>query len=330
MGSGVCAKLDRPWRGAWRAMNEPIGVLVMAYGGPNSLEEVEPYLLDVRGGRPTPEAVVREVEGRYEKIGGRSPILERTRAQSEALQSALDMEGPGFRTFVGMRHWHPFIGEAMGQMAEAKIQRMVGIVMAPHYSKMSVEAYFQLVTRAVEDSAFPLDVARIESWKDDPGYLDTLKSRITTGLQQFSAEARPQVQLILTAHSLPERILEWNDPYPDELQETFRKLTKRFPGQSAHFAYQSAAMTGDSWLGPDAGDLMEELIEQGAREFLVVPVGFVSEHVEILYDIDIEYKRRIEAAGARLERIEMPGASRRMMFSLAHSVRRAAAESGWV
>jgi len=311
-------------------LNDPIGVLVMAYGGPNSLEEVEPYLLDVRGGRPTPAAVVREVEGRYKKIGGRSPILERTRAQSEALQSALDMEGPGFRTFVGMRHWHPFIGEAMDQMAEAKIQRMVGIVMAPHYSRMSVEAYFQVVTRAIEASTLPLKVARIESWKDDPGYLDVLESRIITGLQQFAAKTRSQVQLILTAHSLPERILEWDDPYPSELQETFRKLTARFSGQPAHFAYQSAAMTGDRWLGPDAGDMMEELIENGAREFLVVPIGFVSEHVEILYDIDIEFKRRIKAAGGQLKRIEMPGASRRMMSSLAQTVRRTAAESGWL
>ncbi len=311
-------------------MNEPIGVLVMAYGGPNSLDEVEPYLLDVRGGRAAPEAVVREVEGRYEKIGGRSPILERTRAQSDALQSALDKEGPGFRTFVGMRHWHPFIGEVVLQMAEAEIRRMVGIVMAPHYSKMSVEAYFQGVARAVEASALPLEVAHIESWKDDPGYLDALEARIIEGFQQFPSETLPRVHLILTAHSLPERILEWNDPYPNELQETYRRLTDRFPGQPAHFAYQSAAMTGDRWLGPDAGDLMEELIGHGAREFLVVPIGFVSEHVEILYDIDIEYKHRIEAAGGRLERIDMPGASRRMMSSLAQSVRRTAAESGWM
>lgn len=311
-------------------MNEQIGVLVMAYGGPNSLDEVEPYLLDVRGGRPAPEAVVREVEGRYEKIGGRSPILERTRAQSDALQSALDKQGPGFRTFVGMRHWHPYIGEVVLQMAETSIRRIVGIVMAPHYSKLSVEVYFQGMARAVESSADTLEVAHIKSWKDDPGYLDVLEARIVEGLKNFPSETRSRVQLILTAHSLPERILEWNDPYPNELQETYRRLTDRFRGQPAHFAYQSAAMTGDRWLGPDAGDLMEELIPHGARDFLVVPIGFVSEHVEILYDIDIEYKRRIEAAGGRLERIEMPGASLRMMSSLAHCVRRTAAESGWM
>ncbi|MCH8877849.1 MAG: ferrochelatase [Chloroflexi bacterium] len=311
-------------------MNEQIGVLVMAYGGPNSLDEVEPYLLDVRGGRPAPEAVVREVEGRYEKIGGRSPILERTRAQSDALQSALDKQGLGFRTFVGMRHWHPYIGEVVLQMAETSIRRIVGIVMAPHYSKLSVEVYFQGMARAVESSADTLEVAHIKSWKDDPGYLDVLEARIVEGLKNFPSETRSRVQLILTAHSLPERILEWNDPYPNELQETYRRLTDRFRGQPAHFAYQSAAMTGDRWLGPDAGDLMEELIPHGARDFLVVPIGFVSEHVEILYDIDIEYKRRIEAAGGRLERIEMPGASLRMMSSLAHCVRRTAAESGWM
>ena len=311
-------------------MNETIGVLVMAYGGPNSLDEVEPYLQDVRGGRATPEGVVREVEQRYEKIGGRSPIFERTHAQSEALQSALDEQGAGFRTFVGMRHWHPFIGEVVPEIEDAEIHRIVGIVMAPHYSKMSVEAYFQALAQAIEAASASLEVVRIESWKNDPGYLDVLEARVVDGLQHFSSDTRSRVQLILTAHSLPERILEWNDPYPTELQVTFHQLTARFPTQPAHFAYQSAAMTPDPWLGPDAGELMEDLIENGESEFLVVPIGFVSEHVEILYDIDIEYRNRIEAAGGRLERIAMPGASPRMMSSLAHRVRSAAAESGCV
>lgn len=311
-------------------MNETIGVLVMAYGGPNSINEVEPYLQDVRGGRATPEAVVREVERRYEKIGGRSPIFERTRAQSEALQSALDEQGSGFRTFVGMRHWHPFIGEVVPEIAKAEIHRIVGIVMAPHYSRMSVEAYFEGLAQAIETASAPLEVARIESWKDDPGYLDVLEARVVEGLQHFPSDTRSRVRLILTAHSLPERILEWNDPYPNELQKTFRQLIARFHEQPAHFAYQSAAMTREPWLGPDAGDLMEDLIENGESEFLVVPIGFVSEHVEILYDIDIAYRDRIEAAGGQLERIDMPGASRRMMSSLAHRVRGAAAERGWV
>ena len=311
-------------------MNETIAVLVMAYGGPNSLDEVEPYLQDVRGGRATPETVLREVERRYEKIGGRSPILERTRAQSEALQSALNEQGSGFRTFVGMRHWHPFIGEVVPEIAKAEIRRIVGVVMAPHYSRMSVEAYFEGLARAIETGSAPLEVTRIESWKDDPGYLDALEARVNDGLQHFPSDTRSRVQLILTAHSLPERILEWDDPYPNELQVTFHQLTARFAGQPAHFAYQSAAMTQDPWLGPDAGDLMEDLIKNGESEFLVVPIGFVSEHVEILYDIDIEYRDRIEAAGGRLKRIAMPGASRRMMSSLAHRVRSAVAESGWV
>lgn len=311
-------------------MNEAIGVLVMAYGGPNSLDEVEPYLLDVRGGRATSAEVVREVERRYERIGGRSPILERTRAQAEALQSALDEGGAGFRTFVGMRHWHPFIKDAVQEIAGAGIHRVVGIVMAPHYSRMSIEAYFERVAQAVELSPAPLEVTRIDSWKDDAGFLNALEARVVDALERFPAEARPRVHLILTAHSLPVRIREWKDPYPNELQKTFRLLTERFPGQPASFAYQSAAMTGEQWLGPDAGDLMEELIGQGAQEFLVVPIGFVSEHVEILYDIDVEYKDRIEAAGGRLARIEMPGDSQRMMTSLASKVRRATAKSGWM
>lgn len=311
-------------------MTDEIGVLVMAYGGPHKLEDVEPYLLDVRGGRPTPPAIVEEVRRRYQQIGGGSPILESTLDQAEALQQALDAEGDGFQARVGMRHWYPYIAQAVQDFAGHGIGRLIGLVMAPHYSRMSVGAYFQAAEQAIADVGAAIEIEPIKSWKQDPGYLETLEARIAPALERFDDGGRGEVNLILTAHSLPERIVEWQDPYPDELRVTFERLRARFPDRPTHFAYQSAAMTRDPWLGPDAGDLMLELMQDGARYFLVVPIGFVSEHVEVLYDIDVEFKRRIETAGGRLERIEMPGADPRMMGSLADRVRAAAEGRGWL
>ena len=307
-----------------------IGVLVMAYGGPDRIEDVEPYLRDVRGGHPAPPAVLAEVRRRYALIGGRSPILERTRAQANALQAALDSQGAGMRTYIGMRHWHPRLDEAVASMAADGIRSMVGLVMAPHYSRMSVELYYQRLAQAIQAHHPALQVARIDSWKDDPGYLAVLRERIARGLSRLPPELRRRVELVCTAHSLPERILEWNDPYPDELRATFEVLREAFPDLDSHFAYQSAAMTDEPWLGPEAGALMEARLAAGVKAFLVVPMGFVSEHVEILYDVDIALRQRVEAGGGRLERIEMPGDDPHMMASLASRVRDAAAAKGWV
>lgn len=312
-------------------MSGAVGVLVMAYGGPNKLDEVEPYLLDVRGGRPSPPPVLREVVRRYGLIGGRSPILEHTQAQAKALQAALDRSNGRFVVRVGMRHWHPYIAQAAAELAEQRITHVVGLVMAPHYSRMSVAAYYQALDAALADADKSMEVEAIQSWKDDPGYLEALESRIRAGLERFDAVDRSEVHLILTAHSLPERILEWQDPYPQELQITVERLRERFPDQPLQFAYQSAAMTREPWLGPDAGELMlDSLSKDGSRAFLLVPIGFVSEHVEILYDIDIDFKSRVESAGGRLERIDMPGADPAMMASLAERVHQAAERRGWL
>jgi ferrochelatase len=312
-------------------MTEPIAVLLMAYGGPDRLEDVEPYLLDVRGYRQTPAAVLEEVKHRYALIGGRSPIRQRTEAQAAALTESLARQAGNYRVFVGMRHWHPFLAEALDQILDAGMRRIVGLALAPHYSQLSVEAYFERLQQALDERAARVELAAIHSWKLEPGFLTTLEQHIQAGLQAFDRKGRDQIHLVFTAHSLPERILDWQDPYPDELAATYQALRQRFPGQPAHFAYQSAAMTPEPWLGPDAGDLMERLIGAGqAKAFLVVPIGFVSEHVEILYDIDIEFKQRIRAAGGELKRIEMPGASRPMIDGLARLVAGRADEAGWL
>jgi ferrochelatase len=305
-----------------------IGVLVMAYGGPNNLDEVEPYLLDVRGGRATSAEIIHEVRERYRVIGGRSPILARTRAQAEALQAALNSQGDHFRCFVGMRHWHPYIAAALQDMAAAGISRAVGLVMAPHYSRMSIGSYF----KKVEEAQAGVAVARIERWHLLPGYLDALAERVRAAQQRFRAGVRGRVPVIFTAHSLPERILSWNDPYPDELHATMAAVLERLGPTSppAEFAYQSAAMTPDPWLGPDAGEVIARLAGEGARHVLIAPIGFVTEHVEILYDVDVVFRQQAADLGVHMERIEMLDTAPSMIGGLAGLVQQTAAAQGWL
>lgn len=303
-----------------------IGVLVMAYGGPNTLDEVEPYLLDVRGFRPTSAEIVDEIRERYRAIGGRSPILELTQAQAAALEAALNSEAADFRAFVGMRHWHPYLKDALAEMEQAGITRAVGLVMAPHYSRLSVGAYY----KKVREAGSPVEVARVEHWHLLPGYLDALAARVRAALCKFPGSVRAGVPIIFTAHSLPQVILEWRDPYPNELRATVTALMERLGAHPHDFAFQSAAMTPDPWLGPDAGQVIAGLAAEGQRNVLIAPIGFVCEHVEILHDVDIVYKRQAQALGMQLERIEMLNTAPAMIAGLAGLVRDKAQEAGWL
>lgn len=307
-------------------MTDSIGLLVMAYGGPGSLAEVEPYLRDVRGFRETPPEVVEKVRARYAAIGGRSPILERTGAQARALEEALNTNGRRFTAVVGMRHWHPYIGDALVRLAEAGVEQAVGLVMAPHYSRLSIELYF----KEVEEAQTVVQLAPIREWHLLPGYVEALEDRVRAALARFSAEVRDTVPLILTAHSLPERILQWNDPYPVQLAATTRAVVERLGGCSHRFAYQSASRTSEPWLGPDAGEVLAELAREGHRHVLVVPIGFTCEHVEVLYDVDVEFQHRARELGVHLERTEMVNDHPLMIRDLARLVRATAAAEGWL
>jgi protoporphyrin/coproporphyrin ferrochelatase len=304
-------------------------LLIMAYGGPDTIEDVRPYLLDVRNYRPTSDEVVQEITDRYRQIGGRSPILELTRAEAEGIQAALnDRAAPGesWRVWAGMRHWHPFIKETLQEMQDAGVQRAVGLVMAPHYSRMSIGAYFKRVAEA----DVPIEIAGIDRWHLNPGYLDALIERIQAALGKFPEDVRNTVPIIFSAHSLPERILEWDDPYPRELQETVQALVARLPGQPWEWAYQSAAMTPDPWLGPDASEVISRLHQEGQQNVLICPIGFICEHVEILFDIDVEFRHQADALGMHLERIEMLNDHPKMLTGLAGVVRDRAQEAGWL
>ena len=298
-----------------------VAVLLMAYGGPGSLDDVEPYLNDVRGGRPTSPELLHEIRARYAKIGGRSPILELTRAQGVAVGNAL---GAGFQVYVGMRHWHPFIRETADEMARAGHRHVVGVVMAPHYSAMSVGAYEKKLLEAAQGR---FETALVRSWGDHPEFLEAVSERVAQALQRFPSPSA--VQVIFTAHSLPQRILAAGDPYPDELRASSQAVAQRMRLNDWRFAYQSAGATADPWLGPDAGDVITELAAAGRKAFLLVPIGFVCDHVEILYDIDVEYRELAGRLGVHLERTDSLNSDPGLVATVADVARTAARTRGW-
>ncbi len=303
-----------------------IGLLIMAYGGPNNIDEVEPYLLDVRGYRPTAPEIIHEVRERYREIGGRSPILEQTREQAAALETALNTNGQEFKAFVGMRHWHPYIKDTLAEMQAHGIEKAVGLVMAPHYSRMSIEAYY----KRLDEARLPIEIAPIKDWHLLPGYLDALVSRVCAALERFPAEVRSQVPVIFSAHSLPQQILEWKDPYPDQLNETVDAVMQCLGDQPHGFAFQSAAISNEPWLGPDVSESIKRYAAQGQKNIISCPIGFVCEHVEVLYDIDIVYQKLAKSLGVRLERIEMVHTAPQMMTGLSELIRKTAKETNWL
>ncbi|MGI8485064.1 MAG: ferrochelatase [Thermomicrobiales bacterium] len=314
-----------------RQETEPITnhLMVLAYGGPDKLVDVAPYLLDVRNYRPTPDHVTEEIRERYRQIGGRSPILELTEQEAAGIEAELNrLAAPGerWKVWVAMRHWKPFIKDVMAEMEAAGVTQTVGLVMAPHYSRMSIGAYY----KRVEAAESPIEVVPVEDWHLMSGYLDALIERIGDALEKFPEDVRAEVPIIFSAHSLPEKILEWDDPYPKVLQETVAALTERLPGRSWKWAYQSAAMTPDPWLGPDAGEVIEQLNAEGNKNIVICPIGFICEHVEILFDIDVEYQQLAQKLGVHLERIEMLNAHPAMLNGLAEVVRARAVEAGLV
>lgn len=255
-----------------------IGVIVMAYGGPGSLDEVGPYLADIRGGRPTSEELLHEITERYRQIGGRSPILELTTAQARGIERALNDDalsaaGLQYRAYVGMRHWRPYIADVVAEMLADGIDEVVGVVMAPHFSRMSIGAYMGKLDKALADAGATIPVHKIESWKDEPSFIDAIAERIRTALLKFPEDVRADVPILFTAHSLPSRILESNDPYPDELQESVRLVAERLQPKDHHWAFQSQGASAEPWLGPSVEDTLQQLADEGHTNLLLVPIG---------------------------------------------------------
>jgi protoporphyrin/coproporphyrin ferrochelatase len=261
-------------------------VVLMAYGSPRRIEDIRSYLEDIREGRPVSDEAVEELTERYRRIGGRSPLDEITERQRAALELEL-----GMPVYVGMKHWRPRIAEAVEAALAGGAERVVGLVLAPHYSALSIAGYRERLEAALDGRA---ELRFVESWHDHEPFLDVLVGRVRG----------TDAHVVFTAHSLPKRILAMGDPYRDQLLETSRLVAERAGIERWSFAFQSASETGEPWLGPDILEELDALREQGVRDVLVCPVGFVSDHLEILWDLDVAARERAAELGLQLERIE--------------------------
>jgi protoporphyrin/coproporphyrin ferrochelatase len=278
-----------------------VGVLVMAYGGPASLDEIPGYLADIRHGRPTPRAVLDEITKNYRAIGGSSPLLAVTQRQVDALAAAL---GEEYRCYLGMRHWAPWIEDVVGEMVDDGLERAVSLVLAPHFSALSVARYQQKVADGLELYRGRIHFEHVASYHDAPGLVAAFASRVEEALSRWPEVERERVHVVFSAHSLPERVLASGDPYGEQCLETARLVAERagLPDDRWSWAYQSAGRTPEQWAGPDVGEHLTVLAASGIRDVISIPVGFVSDHVEILFDIDQRAAAIADGLGLRLER----------------------------
>jgi protoporphyrin/coproporphyrin ferrochelatase len=290
-------------------------VLLMAYGSPNRLEDVEPYFTDIRGGRTPSREAVEELASRYRRVGVPTPLLAVSMELGRELERLLNLNPPDdeiYTVHLGMKHWTPRIAAAVEEVVESGADRMIAVVLAPHYSKISTEGYRGKVEAALASAPVSLDF--VESWHELDGYLDA----VAEDVQKVRAEfAHPEdVVAVFTAHSLPARILNEGDPYQDQLLRTSELVARRAGIEQWRFSYQSQSHTGEPWLGPDLVDTVEDLAAQGHRAILVASVGFIADHLEIFYDIDIEAKERADGLGIELRRTPMLNADPRLARAL--------------
>ncbi len=261
-------------------------VVLMAYGSPSRPEDVGDYLRDIRGGRPVSDAAVAELEERYRRIGGGSPLNEITERQRAALEREL-----GMPVYVGMKHWTPRIADAAGRALADGAQRVVGLVLAPHFSRMSIGGYHRQLAEALADRAELVFIASYHAYEP---FIELLAERL----------GDTDAHVVFTAHSLPERILAGGDPYKNQLLQTSRLVAERAGIRNWSFAFQSESSTGEPWLGPDILDELERLHSEGVTKVLIEPIGFVADHLEIYWDIDIEARVKAAELGLELERTE--------------------------
>lgn len=286
-----------------------VGVLLLAHGAPERIEDVPEYLGYVRGGRPLAPEVVEEIQRRYAEIGGSSPLHRWTRAQAEALQGVL-----GLPVYYGMRNWRPFIRETMERIAADRIERLAAICLAPQYSRMSVGLYFRKTQEAKQETAARTEIVWAKSFHRHPRLIEAFAANL--------APLADKRTVLFTAHSLPAKILEQADPYDAESKATAAAVAGRLGLSEWDFAYQSQGMTGDAWLGPTVESCLERYAAAGVRDVALAPIGFVCDHVETLYDVDIHFRRYAEDRGIRLVRPESLNGSPVLTAALAEVAER--------
>jgi ferrochelatase len=292
-------------------------VVLMAYGSPERLADVPAYYSDIRGGRPIRPELVDDLVARYRALGiddgdGPSPLNAITEETRTALEAAL-----GIPVLTGMRHWEPRIAAAVDAALAVGRAPLLGLVLAPHWSSLSIAKYERLFDDAVAGRA---ETSFVRAWGDEPGFVELLTQRVQ---RLRAAPGEHEAHVVFTAHSLPARILDEGDTYRDALLETARLIAERAAIREWSFAFQSESPTGEPWLGPDILDHLSDLSAQGVSDVLVCPVGFVSDHLEIRWDIDVEAAEKARTLGMTVTRIEMPNDEPAFIATLAHIVRQA-------
>jgi protoporphyrin/coproporphyrin ferrochelatase len=282
-------------------------VVLMAYGSPERLSDVPAYYADIRGGRPIAPENLADLVERYRRLGieDSSPLNAITEQTRAALEDELEVP-----VFTGMKHWTPRIADAADAALASGAEEIVGLVLAPHYSALSIAGYREQLEHALAGRA---ELRFIESWHEEPGFVDLLADRVRG----------TDAHVVFTAHSLPARVLELGDPYRDQLLETSGLVAEAAGLSDWSFSFQSESPTGEPWLGPDILDHLAWLRRRGVEHVLVCPVGFVSDHLEIRWDLDVEAQAKAAELGLQLERIEMPNADPAFVRTLAGIVRRA-------
>jgi ferrochelatase len=300
----------------------------MAYGTPSSEKDMEGYITDIRRGRKPSLDAVEHLKDRYRRIGGRSPLLEISNAQALALETTLNAQGVNARVYVGMKHWHPYIGEVVPGIASEGFHRIIALALAPHYSQISIDGYKRALDSALTATG-NLQADFVESWHDNPIFHRAVAEKVMVAMAHFPKSA--EVGVLFTAHSLPERILEQNDPYPSQLRSSCQAVAVLLKLDRWSFAYQSAGQTGEKWLGPDILESLQEMSQRGkVVNVLVVPIGFVADHLEILYDIDVEAQEFAKTHGLDLMRTESLNTSPTFILALADIVLKHADRKKWV
>jgi ferrochelatase len=275
-------------------------LLLLAFGGPRSLEEVEFLLTCLFGRKPSPELLER-VKERYRLIGGCSPLPAITERQAKALEEKLNSRGYSFKSYVGMRYSQPLIEETLKEILQDGIKDVVAIPMAPFRSRFSTGAYKEELNRANQISGEKLKITFIEGWHSHPLFVQVVAERVEEELKQFTPEERRRVHLIFTAHSLPESIIG-KDPYVEDMKESVNEVLKKIELLPWHMAFQSKGGGPGRWIAPEVESVLVEISKIGIKEVLIVPIGFVSDHIEVLYDIDILYKEKAESLEMVLKR----------------------------
>ena len=281
----------------------PTGVFLLAHGAPESVDDIPEYLRNIRGGTESSSETIQIIRDRYEQIGGKSPLRKITEELCVRLESFLNQQGVQFKVYCGMRNWSPYIYDEVKRMKEDGIKRVVTICLAPQFSTWSTRLYFNVFKEALKSCGIEgLDVRYIGSWADHPLLIDAFEEKYKAALAKL--EPKASVYTIFTAHSIPAESIELGDPYGEEFDKTVKKLVERIQPNNWFKAYQSQGMIPVPWLGPTVESVLDKIARQGSKTVLMVPVGFVCDHVEILFDIDIEFSEYAKERKLNLYRTE--------------------------